>query len=121
MTRFRQGGCLFLLALSGCASGGGEQLQSKKAAQWDYCFLDLSRIGKTCSFSSSEDVVAGEGVVQLAEKLGVRNVDARSMPARVVEAKILNHLGSQGWEMVSAVSDTHLVGQMTFYFKKRRQ
>lgn len=115
MKRFEIGGCLVLVTLSGLAAG---QPTQPKLVQWEYCVLEISLIGNPCSLSSSDDVVSGKGILELAEKLGVRNVANNRTPVRVIQVKLLNHLGTQGWELVAAASDGP--ARTTYHFKKRR-
>lgn len=93
--------------------------QEKQApVKWEYGTITIPIAVRTgtpggYAWTTGREYVAGDNWKDLAEKLKVELKD-KDAPTAKIRVQVLNHLGAQGWELVS-----HSETNPSFTFKRR--
>ena len=93
---------------------------ARATVKWEYCSVFGDHRGK-CGWSKSDGEVFVDSWKALAQKMDVK-LKEKDPSDRSIRLAIFNHLGAQGWELVShsaMVSDATYAE--TFMFKRRTQ
>ena len=85
---------------------------------WEYGRLTNNHVNH-CMFATSGEVIEAGDMLALAKELKVKWKEGDSKV--VLEAKILDHLGAKGWELVNYAVRTTAKGSSVdvFVFKRR--
>ncbi|HEX4613504.1 MAG TPA: hypothetical protein VH092_35305 [Urbifossiella sp.] len=102
----------------GLALPSGRGFSQEKQAKWEYAILSLNsdpippevpgERGKTktrLDWTTATEHVTAPGWKPLADQLKVRLKDDNP-PRQVVQTAVLNHFGSQGWELISETKES---------------
>jgi len=92
--------------------------EKEKPAKWEYGLLT---VGGGCHWNVPDEAVSAKSWRELAEKVKApvaieKPNETTRATERIAIVAVLNHLGKQGWELVSHNSDN---SQETYVFKRR--